>query len=171
MSQGTKRYVILPDGWSWAQLTTVWKVVVMKKCTLAFQEFLERSLNEGYYKVLGNSTGKWRPWLDLKLARWQRFVRIWRPSLQTTACLKTGWGQTARRQVLQFVNQVSLPYVDSIPPPSSYSPILPFSPASPPFQLHLLHLPILIPLPLQEVTEILWDPCGWGKQDLGDDRD
>ena len=54
-------------------------------------------------------------------------------------------------RVFKFVNQVSVSSADSIPPPSSSSPILLFSPASPPLHLHLLHLPILLPLPLPQV--------------------
>ena len=37
-----------------------------------------------------------------------------------------------------------------------------------PLHLHLLHLPILIPLPFPQVKEVLWETCWWG-QYLGDD--
>ena len=50
------------------------------------------------HKVLENESGKWSPRLDLKFAIWQRFVRTRQTFLQTTACLKTGWGQTTRRR-------------------------------------------------------------------------
>ena len=94
---------MLPVGWSWAPLAKVWKLMMMKKCTSASQELLEMSSNEQFnhpdcpQQVLWDSTGNWSPWQESKLSMWQKFVRTQQPSLQTTACLKPGWGQTTRR--------------------------------------------------------------------------
>ena len=109
-------------------------------------------------EISRNSTGKYSPWIDFKLARWQGFVRIWRLSLQTTACLKPGWRLGEVTPGCQ-TGQSSTCRLNSSPlfllP---YPPLLPglFSPASPPLHLHLLHLPILIPLPLPKGKEVLW---------------
>ena len=84
MGQGTKRDIMLQVGGSWAPLTTVWKFVMIKKCTSALQEFLESGLNEVYHnpdwpqQVSGNLTGKYGSRIDLKLSTWQWFVRIQR---------------------------------------------------------------------------------------------
>ena len=65
MGQGTKRDIMLPVGWPWAPLTTVWKFVVLKKSTSAIQEFLKSGSNEVYHsperpqRVSGNSSGKY----------------------------------------------------------------------------------------------------------------
>ena len=67
-----------------------------------------------------------------------------------------------QEKLLQVVNQASLLPADSIPSPSFSSPILLFSPASPPLHLHLLHLPIFIPLPLPQVTG-----CSKSRADAG----
>ena len=75
MGQGTKRDIMLPVGWPWAPLTIVWRFVVMKKWTLASQECLESSSNEGLYnpewpqKVFWDSENKalkliWKCWHD-----------------------------------------------------------------------------------------------------------
>ena len=73
MGQGTKHRVT-----SWIVLGSpdnILKFVVMKKCTLAFQEFLKSSSKEGYYnpecphEVSGNLTGKQSPRLYLNMAR------------------------------------------------------------------------------------------------------
>ena len=80
MGQGT--ILDMTGIWVGAQLTIVWKLVVMKKCTSASQEFLESSLNQEYYhpdwqpKVLWGLTRKLGPQTDLKLSTWQRFIRI-----------------------------------------------------------------------------------------------
>ena len=85
-------------------LTKVWKFMVMKKSTSAIQEFLERGSNEVYHnperpqRLSGNLTGKYDSRTDLKLSTWQMFVRICWRSLQTSVCLKAGWGQTYGRQ-------------------------------------------------------------------------
>ena len=94
---------MLPVGQPWATLSTVWKFLVMNRSTSAIQEFLEHGLNEEYHnperhqRVLGNLTGKYGSRIDLKLSTWQMFVRIWPGSLQTSVCLKAGWGQTYGR--------------------------------------------------------------------------
>ena len=98
-------------------------------CTLASKEFLERSSNDGYHypecpqDFLWDSTGKWSCRRELKLLMWQTFVRTERPSLQTKACLKPGWGQTTRRGnsslstrwVFNLKTQFSPPLIPVIP--------------------------------------------------------
>ena len=111
---------------------------MMKKCISALQEFLESSSKEGYpdpecsQEVSGNSTGKLSLRLDLKLSRWRKLFRTQRPSLQTTACLKPGWGQTTRRRYSSLSTRSVFHLQTQFISPFSYSPILPFSPASPP---------------------------------------
>ena len=98
VDSGSKLDILLQVGWSWAPLTTVSNFVMIKKCIFALQEFLEICSNEVYYnpewqqQISGNSTGKRGPRIDWKLSTWQRFARIWQPSLQTSIYLKVWWG-------------------------------------------------------------------------------
>ena len=82
MEQGTIWDIMIPVGWPWATVTIVWKFVLMKKHTLAPQEYLERSLNQEYYhtewpqKLFVIFDKKIGPWNWFKWSTWQRFFRI-----------------------------------------------------------------------------------------------
>ena len=172
MGQGTKHRVT-----SWIVLGSpdnILKFVVMKKCTLASQEFLKSSSKEGYYnpecphQVSGNLTGKQSPWLYLNMARWWRFFRIQQPSLQTRACLKTGWGQRTRRRYsslsTRLVFHLQTQFISPPLPTPLFSPShRPLLPSTSTFSTSLFSIPSPFPR---------WQKCSgsrWKEQALGYD--
>ena len=144
MGQGTKHDVMLPVRWFWAPLTIVWKFVVMESSSN------ERSPNPKWpQEILGNTTWKYSPRINFKLARWQRFVRIWRLSLQTTACLRQGWRRTFRRSYSRLstrsVFYLLTQFLPPLPPPLSSSSAWPLLPSTSTISTSLFSFPSPFP--------------------------